>query len=105
MYIIDIDVNDGRKLTFLKVYPSLKTHFLFYSNHLALWQSFPDITHIKVYNGLKLTILNLIRIDIFQGISLPETEHFCFIVMIYLFGMACQISGILMSIMTDSRPF
>ena len=47
------------KLTFLRVYPSLKPHILLYSNHLA---SFPDITHIKVNNGLKLAIFYLIEL-------------------------------------------
>ena len=50
------------KLTFLRVYPSLKPHILFYSNHLA---SFPDISHIKVNNGLNLATLNLIELIFF----------------------------------------
>ena len=29
------------------VYPYLKLHNLFYSNGLAIWTGFPDITHIK----------------------------------------------------------
>ena len=32
-------------------YPHLKPHILFYSNGLAIWYDFPDITHIKVNNG------------------------------------------------------
>ena len=64
MYITDIRVNDGHKssLTFFREYPSLKHHILFYSNGLAtcIWHSFPDISHNKINNGLKLAILNLI---------------------------------------------
>ena len=61
MYITDIEVNDGRKsaifkLIFFKAYPSLKAHFFVVCNGLAIWHSFPDITHIKVNNGLKSTI-------------------------------------------------
>ena len=29
----------------LRVYPSLKPHISFYSDHLATWHSFTDITH------------------------------------------------------------
>ena len=29
------------------VYPYLELHILFYSNGLAIWSGFPDITHIK----------------------------------------------------------
>ena len=49
----------------------MKPHFWFYSNGLAIWHSFPDITHSKVNNGLKSTILNMI--EIFQGISPLKT--------------------------------
>ena len=31
-----------------------------YSNGLAIWHSFPDITHISVNNGHKSAILNMI---------------------------------------------
>ena len=70
MYITDIEVNNGRKfamslfdqLQFLRVYPWLKPHILFSSNHLAIWHSFPDINHLNVNNGLKLAILNLIEL-------------------------------------------
>ena len=29
------------------VYPYLELHILFYSNGLAIWSGFPNITHIK----------------------------------------------------------
>ena len=29
------------------VYPYLELHILFYSDGLAIWSGFPDITHIK----------------------------------------------------------
>ena len=51
------------KMTFLK---TLKTHILLYGYHLATWYSFPDITHIKVNNGLQLAILNLIELTFFM---------------------------------------
>ena len=34
-------------LTFFMVYPYLELHILFYSNGLAIWSGFPDITLIK----------------------------------------------------------
>ena len=34
-------------LTFFMVYPYLELHILFYSNGLAIWSSFQDITRIK----------------------------------------------------------
>ena len=34
-------------LKFFRVYPYLELHILFYSNGLAIWSGFPDITHIK----------------------------------------------------------
>ena len=56
--------------------------YLFYINRLASWHSFPDITHIKVDNALKLAILHLIEL-IFSRIYLYLTPHvftFCFMV-------------------------
>ena len=66
------------ELAFLRVYPSLKPHISFYSNHIAIWHSFPDITHINVNGGLELAIFKLIKL-IFSGNirSLPETAAFC----------------------------
>ena len=66
MHITDIKVNDDHKSA---IFELDKVD----SNGLAIWHSFPDITHIKVNNGLKSIILNLI--EIFQGISLPETTQ------------------------------
>ena len=51
-------------------------HILFHSNGPAIWHSFPDITHIKVNNGSKASILNLIELAFFQVISLHVTAHF-----------------------------
>ena len=34
-------------LKFFMAYPYLELHILFYSNGLAIWSGFPDITHIK----------------------------------------------------------
>ena len=34
-------------LKFVMVYLHLELHILFYSNGLAIWSGFPDITHIK----------------------------------------------------------
>ena len=34
------------KLKFFMVYPYRELHILFYSNGLAIWSGFPDITHI-----------------------------------------------------------
>ena len=66
MYITDINVNDGRKLTrtfvnYIKLdifqgISSLKPHILFYSNSLAIWHSFSDTTHTRVHNGIRSAI-------------------------------------------------
>ena len=53
MYITDIKVNYGRKsailnlikLIFFRAHPSLKPNILFYSDDLAVWHGFQDITH------------------------------------------------------------
>ena len=53
---LQIKVNNGRNLAILnlievkifRAYPSLKTHILFYSNGLAIWHDFPDITQISL---------------------------------------------------------
>ena len=34
-------------LKFFMVYPYLELHILFYSNGLAIWSGFQDMTHIK----------------------------------------------------------
>ena len=64
----------------LMAYPSLKPYILFYSNGLAIWHSFPNITHIKVNNGIKSVILNLIDFEIFR--AYPSLKPFSFKVMI-----------------------
>ena len=38
-------------LTFFMVNPYLELHILLYSNGLAIWSGFPDITHIKKIIG------------------------------------------------------
>ena len=38
-------------LKFFMVYPYLELQILFYSNGLAIWSGFPDITHLKKNNG------------------------------------------------------
>ena len=53
---------------------SLKPNILLFSNGPAISRSFPDITHIKVNNGRKSAIFNLIKLK-FSGLSLPETGH------------------------------
>ena len=56
MYITDIKVDGHLKydqVDIFKAYPSLKPHILFYSNSLAIWHGFRDITYIKVHNGHK----------------------------------------------------
>ena len=35
------------KFKFLRAYPYLEQHILFYSNGLAIGSGFPDITHMK----------------------------------------------------------
>ena len=35
-----------------KAYPSLKSHILLYTNCLAIWHSFPDITVVIRYNTI-----------------------------------------------------
>ena len=68
MYITYIKDNDGRKLAifnlinlkFCRAYNlSLKLHILFYSNGLAVWHGFPDITHINVNNDCKSNLIEL----------------------------------------------
>ena len=65
------------KLTYSRVYPLLKQHISFYSYHLAIWHSFPDITNIKFNNGLKLAILVLIN-RIFSGYITSFKLHILF---------------------------
>ena len=49
---------------------------MFYSNGLAIWHGFPDITHIKVNNARKSAILNFDQVKSSQGISRPETSQY-----------------------------
>ena len=45
---------------FFKMHPHLESHILFYSNGLAIWHGLPNNGHVKVNNGRKAAILNLI---------------------------------------------
>ena len=60
-------VNSGLKG--LRVHPSMKSQIFFHgTNGLAIWQSFPDTTHIKVNNnGRKSAILDLIKLTFFRA--------------------------------------
>ena len=64
--LMEVDISE--------VYTILKPHTSFYINHLAIWHNFPDITHIKVNNSLKLSILKLIELTV----HIPPWNHtFC----------------------------
>ena len=54
----------------------LKSHILFYSNDLAIYNGLPNNGHVKVNNGLKAAILYLIQAEIFQDASSAEISHF-----------------------------
>ena len=54
------------ELKFLRVYPYLKPHILFYSNGLAICYGLSDITHIEVKSGHRSAILNLIKLNFFM---------------------------------------
>ena len=54
------------KLKISRVHPPPKNHILFYSNGLAIYHSLPNNGHVKVNNGLKATILNLIKLIFFK---------------------------------------
>ena len=60
---------------FFRAYPHLKPHILFYrpSNGLAMRHSVSDNMPIKVDNGRHF---EFDRVEICQGISLPEAAHF-----------------------------
>ena len=55
----NLSIGSGRRSTilnlimlkFFMVYPYLELRILFYSDGLAIWSSFLDITHIKKNNG------------------------------------------------------
>ena len=51
----------------------MKPHIFFYCNGLAIWHGVQDISHINVNYGRESAYM---RVDIFKGISLPQTEHF-----------------------------
>ena len=44
-----------------RIHPSMTSRILFYSNDLAIWHGFPDITHIKVNNGRHFIELQFFR--------------------------------------------
>ena len=75
---MDIKVNDSWpriKLECFRVLPSMKSHTLFYSNGLVIWNAFPDIMNIEVNNGRYSATWYLID-EISQGASLLESAHF-----------------------------
>ena len=55
-------------ITYIKVMMVASPPFLylFYRNRLASWHSFPESTHIKVNNALKLAIFYLIELTFFR---------------------------------------
>ena len=58
------------KLNFFTEYPYLKLHILFYSNGLAIWSGFPDITHIKKNNGRFVGHRDLVSVRILPNFKL-----------------------------------
>ena len=46
---------------------AMKSHILFYSKGVVIWHGFPDITHIKINNGSKSAIFNLIELKFFRA--------------------------------------
>ena len=64
------------KLTFLRVYPSLKPHMFLYGKHLPIWYGFSDVIHIKVNNGLKLAIFNLFELTFSMSYSSMKQHIF-----------------------------
>ena len=63
--------------TYFRDYPSLKPRILFCSNGLAIWRSFPDITHINVNNNVRSAILNLIELRFFKPCPSLKLHCFC----------------------------
>ena len=63
----------------------MKPHILilFYGNGLAIWQSFPDIKHIKVNNHRKSAILNFFKLTFFR--AYPSLKHY---ILFYSKGLA-----------------
>ena len=47
----------------------MTSRIVFYSNDLAIWHGFPDITHIKVNNGR-----HFIELQFFRAFSSMETH-------------------------------
>ena len=60
---------------FTGVYPYLKQHLSFYSKGLVIWHGLSDINHFKINYG-QFVHCEFDKVEIFQGISLPETAHF-----------------------------
>ena len=48
------------------MHPLLKSHISFYSNGLAILHGLPNNDHVKLNNGLKAGILNLIESKFFK---------------------------------------
>ena len=67
------------KLQFFMVYPYLKLHILFYSNVLAIWSGFLEITHITkkmVYFGRHdlVSVRVLPKFELIRAISEMDVE-------------------------------
>ena len=77
---------------------------MFYINCLATWQNFPDVTYIKVNNGRKSAIVNLIKLNFLR--EYPSLKRH---ILFYNNGLAIwhgfpYITQI-KQIIADSRPF
>ena len=59
------------------MHPLLKSHILFYSNGLAIQHGLQNNGHVKVNNGRKAAILNLIESKFFKMHPLL-TSHILF---------------------------
>ena len=55
------------ELTFFRAHPSLKPHILFYSYGLVIWNSLPDIMHIKIIMASSWLNFKPDRVEIFSG--------------------------------------
>ena len=82
---------------------------LFYRNRLASWHSFPDITHIKVNDAIKLAILHLIELIFFRIYLYMKPHIFTFYFMVPGNDLAnwhgLSYTRHIKVSMADSRPF
>ena len=87
------------KLKICRAYASLKLVFFVVVVMVQLSGSFPDITHIKLKNGCKSDILNLIKLTFFR--VYPSLKPQILFHMVQLYGT--KILRIL--VMIDDLPF